>query len=167
MLFHPEERGGVINLAELNPGSQEMRSIRGNDIAMIFQEPMNALSPVHTVGNQIIEALKLHNEQIEIEEARSKAASLLDDVGLPNPEQTLDSYTFELSGGMRQRAMIAMALSCDPELLIADEPTTALDVTIQAQILELIKDIQNNRGMSIMNITHYLAVVAEIATGWQ
>src|SRR5690606_29407856 len=150
----------TIDLAALHAGSAEMRAIRGDSIAMIFQEPMNSLSPVHTIGNQIIEAIQLHR-QMSKEEARAHAIEVLRRVGIPRPEQRIDAYTFQLSGGMRQRAMIAMALACNPLLLIADEPTTALDVTTQAQILELMKDLQQQMGMAVMLITHDLGVVAE------
>jgi len=153
--------GGPIDLASLDAGSAAMRQIRGDAIAMIFQEPMNSLSPVHTIGNQIIEAIRLHRQMSE-KEARAHTIELLRLVGIPRAEQRIDSYTFQLSGGMRQRAMIAMALSCNPLLLIADEPTTALDVTTQAQILELMKSLQDQFGMGIMLITHDLGVVAEM-----
>jgi peptide/nickel transport system ATP-binding protein len=153
--------GEKVDLAALEARSSEMRSIRGGDIAMIFQEPMNSLSPVMTVGNQIIEAVMLHQEGVTKAEAREKAIEMLRLVGIPRPEDRVDAYTFQLSGGMRQRAMIAMALSCNPHLLIADEPTTALDVTIQAQIMALIKRLQTELGMSVILITHDLGVVAE------
>ncbi len=152
--------GSVIDLAALPEGSREMRDIRGNSIAMIFQEPMNSLSPVHTIGSQIMEAILLHQDMTK-DQARQHAIELLRLVGIPNAESRIDNYTFQLSGGMRQRAMIAMALSCNPALLIADEPTTALDVTTQAQILELIKGLQHQFGMAVMLITHDLGVVAE------
>ena len=138
----------------------ELRKIRGNDIAMIFQEPMTSLNPVYTVGNQIVEAITLHQGK-EPAEAREIAIQILRDVGIPAPEMRIDEYPHQMSGGMKQRVMIAMALSCNPELLIADEPTTALDVTIQAQILELLRAMQEDRGMAIMLITHDLGVVAE------
>ena len=140
----------------------EMREIRGNDIAMIFQEPMVALNPVYTVGDQIMEAIILH-QKVHKDEARKIAIDMLRKVGIPEPEKRVDEYPHELSGGMRQRAMIAMALSCHPKLLIADEPTTALDVTIQAQILELMKQLQKDLGMAIIMITHDLGVIAEIS----
>jgi oligopeptide/dipeptide ABC transporter ATP-binding protein len=152
----------VIDLAGLDPRGREIRAIRGNEIAMVFQEPMISLSPVHTIGNQIIESIRLHQGASRAE-AREGAADILARVGMPKPSQTLDSYPFELSGGMRQRAMIAMALSCHPSLLIADEPTTALDVTTQAQILDLMRSLQDEMGMAIMYITHDLGVVAEMA----
>ena len=142
--------------------ASEIRRIRGNDIAMIFQEPMTSLNPVFTVGEQIGEALRLHKGMSKAE-ARSYSIEMLDKVGIPNPEVRVDEYPHQMSGGMRQRVMIAMALSCDPVLLIADEPTTALDVTIQAQILELMKKLQEDFGTSILFITHDLAVVAEIS----
>ena len=141
---------------------QEMRKIRGNDIAMIFQEPMTSLNPVYTVGDQIAEAIVLHQGKTK-KEALELAADMLDLVGIPEPHKRLNNYPHQMSGGMRQRVMIAMALSCNPSLLIADEPTTALDVTIQAQILELMKKLQEEIGMSILFITHDLGVVAEMA----
>ncbi|MBI5812188.1 MAG: ABC transporter ATP-binding protein [Deinococcota bacterium] len=140
----------------------EMRKIRGNDIAMIFQEPMTSLNPVYTVGDQIAEAIVLHQGKSK-KEALEIAADMLDLVGIPEPKKRLSNYPHQMSGGMRQRVMIAMALSCNPSLLIADEPTTALDVTIQAQILELMKKLQDEIGMSILFITHNLGVVAEMA----
>jgi oligopeptide/dipeptide ABC transporter, ATP-binding protein, C-terminal domain len=151
-----------VEITKLDPYGPEMRAIRGKEIAMIFQEPMASLSPVHTVGNQIMEAIMIH-QGLSKSAARERAAEMLDLVGIPNPRQRLDAYPFELSGGMRQRAMIAMALSCDPDLLIADEPTTALDVTIQAQILELLQRLQEQMGMAILMITHNLGVVAAVA----
>jgi peptide/nickel transport system ATP-binding protein len=138
----------------------EMRAIRGNRIAMIFQEPMTSLNPVFTVGAQISEAVQLH-QNVSAAKARVAAIAMLKLVGIPAPESRIDDYPHQLSGGMRQRVMIAMALACKPELLIADEPTTALDVTIQAQILELLKDLQRDLGMAILLITHDLGVVAE------
>lgn len=147
----------LINLDE-----DEMRKIRGNEIAMIFQEPMVALNPVFTVGEQIMEAILLHQD-VNKKEARRMAIDMLKKVGIPEPEKRVDEYPHELSGGMRQRAMIAMALSCRPKLLIADEPTTALDVTIQAQILELMKELQKEYGMAIILITHDVGVIAENA----
>ena len=148
------------NLLEVSEA--EMRRIRGNEIAMIFQEPMTALNPVYTVGNQIVEAVRLH-QGLDPEAARARAVEMLDLVGIPAPEKRVDEYPHQLSGGMRQRVMIAMAMSCDPDLLIADEPTTALDVTVQAQILDLIGELQERTGMSVLLITHDLAVVAENA----
>ncbi len=140
----------------------EMRRLRGADIAMVFQDPMTSLNPVYTVGFQIIEALMVHKSMDRVE-ARARAGELLRLVGIPGAEQRLNDYPHQFSGGMRQRAMIAMALSCDPKLLIADEPTTALDVTIQAQIVDLVKRLQENLGMAVMWITHDLGVVAELA----
>ncbi|MAS33905.1 MAG: dipeptide/oligopeptide/nickel ABC transporter ATP-binding protein [Anaerolineaceae bacterium] len=160
ILLNRGDGNGAVDLASLEEHSAAMRAIRGDAIAMIFQEPMNSLSPVHTIGNQIIEAIRLHRQMTE-EEARDHAIEVLRLVGIPRPEQRIDAYTFQLSGGMRQRAMIAMALACNPLLLIADEPTTALDVTTQAQILELMKGLQRQFGMAVMLITHDLGVVAE------
>jgi len=139
----------------------EMRSIRGNKIAMIFQEPMTSLNPVFTVGNQIEEAFALHQSHLSKKEIKNKAIEMLRLVGIPAPEKRVKEYPHQLSGGMRQRVMIAMALSCEPDILIADEPTTALDVTIQAQILELMNKLQQELGMGIIMITHDLGVVAE------
>lgn len=141
---------------------KEMEKVRGNDISMIFQEPMTSLNPVFTIGDQIMEAVILH-QGLDKTEARKRAIEMLDRVKISSPEKRIDSYPHQLSGGMRQRAMIAMALSCQPKLLIADEPTTALDVTIQAQVLQLLKEIQMEMGMSVMLITHDLGVVSEIA----
>jgi oligopeptide/dipeptide ABC transporter ATP-binding protein len=149
---------GVEDLVAVS--EDRMRQIRGNDIAMIFQEPMTSLNPVFTVGEQIIESLRLH-QGLNKRDARDRAIEMLALVGIPIPEQRVDEYPHQLSGGMRQRVMIAMALSCDPKLLIADEPTTALDVTIQAQILELLNRLQEELGMSIILITHDLGVIAE------
>lgn len=138
-----------------------MRKVRGNEIAMIFQEPMTSLNPVYTIGNQIGETVRLHRK-LSKKAARIHAIEMLKKVGIPRPEQIVDDYPHQLSGGMRQRVMIAMAMSCDPELLIADEPTTALDVTIQAQILDLMRKLNKESGAAIMMITHDLGVVAEI-----
>ena len=138
----------------------EMRRIRGNQLSMIFQEPMTSLNPVYTVGEQIGETVRLH-QRLDRKQARERAVEMLRQVGIPAPEQRVDAYPHQLSGGMRQRVMIAMALACNPELVIADEPTTALDVTIQAQILDLLKRLQAGRGMAVMLITHDLGVVAE------
>ena len=146
----------------LEASEERMREIRGNDISMIFQEPMTALNPVFTVGNQIMETVMLH-EGLDKDAARARAIEMLKKVGIPSPDQRVDEYPHQLSGGMRQRVMIAMAMICNPQLLIADEPTTALDVTIQAQILDLIKELQEREGMSVLLITHDLAVVAENA----
>ena len=140
----------------------EMRKIRGNEISMIFQEPMTSLNPVYTCGDQIMEAVRLH-QGVGKREAKARAIEMLHLVGIPSPEQRVDEYPHQLSGGMRQRVMIAMALSCHPSVLIADEPTTALDVTIQAQILELLNRLQEEMGMAILLITHDLGVVAETA----
>ena len=148
------------NLLKKSPS--EVKKIRGNDISMIFQEPMTSLNPVFTIGNQIMEPIILH-QKLDKEKARKKAIEMLDLVGISSPEKQIDNYPHQLSGGMRQRAMIAMALSCEPKLLIADEPTTALDVTIQAQILELLKKIREEVGMAVMMITHDLAVIAEVS----
>ena len=137
----------------------EMRKIRGNRISIIFQDPMTSLNPVYTVGNQLVEAIKLHTGRNGAQ-ARDRAAELLSLVGINEPEKRLKQYPYELSGGMRQRVMIAMALACEPDILIADEPTTALDVTIQAQILELMQDLQKKLGMAILMITHDLGVIA-------
>ncbi len=158
-----QRRGGdIVDLAQVDPRGDLIRSIRGNEIAMIFQEPMTSLSPVHTVGSQIMEAVQLH-QNVGKEEAEKRTVEVLRAVGIANPEQRADEYPHQFSGGMRQRAMIAMALSCNPSLLIADEPTTALDVTIQAQILELMKTLQESFQTSILIITHNLGVVAEMA----
>jgi oligopeptide/dipeptide ABC transporter ATP-binding protein len=152
----------MVNLISLHPEGREIRSIRGNEIAMIFQEPMTSFSPLHTIGFQIMEAIFLHRTQSR-NEAREITMDLLNRVGIPNATQNVDSYPHQLSGGMRQRAMIAMALSCNPSLLFADEPTTALDVTVQAQVLELMRDLQQDTGMAIIFITHNLGVIAEVA----
>jgi len=158
----PSARNGVVDIARLDPRGREVRAIRGRDISMIFQEPMSSLSPVHSIGHQIVEVIRLHRH-VSKAEARERAVEVLEQVRIPRPRQSLDSYPFEFSGGMRQRAMTAMALACEPKLLIADEPTTALDVTTQAEILELIKELQARYGMSVMFITHDMGVVAEIA----
>ena len=141
---------------------RELRAVRGRHVAMIFQEPMTSLNPVHTVGAQIIEALQLHL-RLDARAARARAIELLERVGIPDAGRRVDEYPHQLSGGMKQRVMIAMALSCDPELLIADEPTTALDVTIQAQILDILRELQRSTGMGVVMITHDLGVVAEMA----
>jgi peptide/nickel transport system ATP-binding protein len=155
-------RRDTIDLTALDPRGDEIRSIRGNDIAMIFQEPMTSLSPVHTIGSQLMEAILLHRD-VTKREARAIAIEMLELVEVPRASQRIDDYPHQFSGGMRQRAMIAMALSCQPSLLIADEPTTALDVTTEAQILDLIRGIQERTGMAVMLITHNLGVVAEMA----
>jgi peptide/nickel transport system ATP-binding protein len=167
MRLIPEPPGRVLGGQILLRGKdllrlpeKEMRRIRGNKISMVFQEPMTALNPVFTVGNQIAEAVRLH-QGLDRRAARRKAIEMLKQVGIPAPDRRVDAYPHQMSGGMRQRVMIAMALACNPDLLIADEPTTALDVTIQAQILELIKELQAQRHMAVMLITHDLAVVAE------
>ena len=146
----------------LSFSEEQMRQFRGNRVSMIFQNPMTCLNPVYTIGNQLVEALLCHDKGYSKEQARARAIEMLELVGINNAEKRIDQYPHEFSGGMRQRAMIAMALICEPKLLIADEPTTALDVTIQAQILELMKDIQKKTGMAIIFITHNLGVVAEI-----
>jgi peptide/nickel transport system ATP-binding protein len=158
----PVNGGGVIDIARLHPTGQAIRQIRGKDIAMIFQEPMSSFSPVHTIGSQIMEAILLHQD-VTKERARQMTIDLLRLVGISGAEQRVDNYPHQFSGGMRQRAMIAMALSCNPALLIADEPTTALDVTIQAQILDLIRGLQKRIGMAVLFITHNLGVIAQIA----
>ena len=155
-------REGVVDLTAMHPRGRAIRDIRGRDIAMIFQEPMSSLSPVHTIGDQIVETIRLH-EPVTKREARARAVELLRRVEIRDPEGAIDRYTFEFSGGMRQRAMIAMALSCEPQVLIADEPTTALDVTTQAEILDLMRELQDGAGMAVMFITHDMGVVAEIA----
>ena len=152
----------LLDLAQLDPHGKQMRSIRGAEIALIPQEPMAAFSPVHTIGNQIVEAIRLHTD-VNKKEAEAIAIERLHEVGMPSPEQRLDAYSWELSGGLRQRAMIAMALSCNPRLLIADEPTTAIDVTTQAQVLNLLRRLQKDLNMSIIFITHDLGVIAQIA----
>lgn len=148
-----------INLLSLN--EREMRKVRGNDIAMIFQEPMTSLNPLHSIGKQIMEPLRKHLK-ISKRDAKEKAIKLLKDVGIPRAEKIFHEYPYQLSGGMRQRVMIAMAMACKPKLIIADEPTTALDVTIQAQILELMNQLQKTNGTAVMLITHDLGVVAEV-----
>jgi oligopeptide/dipeptide ABC transporter ATP-binding protein len=169
ILFHSRPPAGpgaspaeTIDITALPPNSAEMRSMRGRDIAMIFQEPMASLSPAHAIGGQIAENFRLHFP-VSRKEARDVTIEMLRKVGIPRAEQRYDAYPHQLSGGMRQRAMIAMALICQPSLLIADEPTTALDVTTQAQILELMQQLQQELGMAIMIITHDLGVVAEVA----
>ena len=163
--------GGTVDLAALDPRGREIRAIRGAEIALIPQEPMASFSPVHTVGDQIVEALQLHARQWRPEsgrlsrgDARAIVVDLFRDVGISMPEQRIDSYSWQLSGGLRQRAMIAMALSCKPRLLIADEPTTAIDVTTQAQVLALLRDLQRKYGTAIIFITHDLGVIAQMAS---
>ena len=159
--LRPRDRD-PIDITSLQEKSETLFSIRGGAVSMIFQEPMTALSPVHTVGNQICEAILLHQD-VTAEEAEAIAVNMLAKVGIPDAEQRLHQYPFEMSGGMRQRVVIAMALVCNPELLIADEPTTALDVTIQAQIMGLMKGLQRDLGTSVLLITHDLGVVAQMA----
>jgi len=157
--------GGTAGFAGtdlLAAGEEEMRRIRGDRIAMVFQDPMTSFNPVHRIGEQLVEQIRAHRE-VSVAEARARAVELLDTVGIPDPEARAASYPHELSGGMRQRAMIAMALSLEPDVLIADEPTTALDVTIQAQIIELLRRLNRERGLAILLITHDIGVVAEIA----
>jgi oligopeptide/dipeptide ABC transporter ATP-binding protein len=158
----PNNGSQVIDLTKLDANGKEMRAIRGAEIALIPQEPMAAFSPVHTVGNQIIEAIMLH-QPVDKRQARQIALRMFKDVGVPMPEQRLDEYSWQLSGGLRQRAMIAMALSCNPRLLIADEPTTAVDVTTQAQVLRLLRRLQEERNSAIIFITHDLGVIAQMA----
>ncbi|MGI6707228.1 MAG: ABC transporter ATP-binding protein [Clostridia bacterium] len=157
-----KELSEPIDIVKLDPFGPEIREIRGGDIAMIFQEPMKAFSPIHTIGNQICEAILLHNTK-DPKEAREIALNMLKQVGMANAEQRLDEYPHQLSGGMRQRAMIAMALSCNPTILICDEPTTALDVTVQAQVLDLINGLKENIRTSVIFITHDLGVIAEMS----
>jgi oligopeptide/dipeptide ABC transporter ATP-binding protein len=166
---HPDEdlertigKSGEVDLVKLDGESRQMRSIRGGVISLVFQEPMTSFSPVHTIGDQIMEAITFHR-RISKQEARDRGVELLERVGITRAAQRMDEYAFQMSGGLRQRAMIAMALSCDPTLLIADEPTTALDVTTQAQILDLLQELQQQNGMAIMLITHNLGVIAEMA----
>ncbi|HAK51171.1 MAG TPA: peptide ABC transporter ATP-binding protein [Gammaproteobacteria bacterium] len=167
MRLLPQPTGVIVNGQILFEGVDltqapitTMEQIRGNRIGMVFQEPMTALNPVHTIGKQLMEVLLLHND-LSTEQAIRDAVGILDKVGIPSPDILMGEYPHQLSGGMRQRVMIAIALACNPSLLIADEPTTALDVTIQAQILELIKDLQREMGMSVILITHDLGVIAE------
>jgi peptide/nickel transport system ATP-binding protein len=161
ILFH-RRPDLTLDLAKLDPNGPAIRAIRGKEIAYISQEPMAALSPVHTIGHMLLERVRLHLG-LDREQARAHAIDVLRRVGMPHPAQILDRYPHQLSGGQRQRAVIAMALSCRPSLLIADEPTTALDVTTEAQILELMKDLQRDLGMAIQFITHNLGVIAEMA----
>ena len=164
------DAGSAVDLAQLSPKGAAMRAIRGAEIALVPQEPMAAFSPVHTVGDQVIEALRLHERQwrptggsLSRGEARAMTVDLFRSVGISMPDQRVDAYPWQLSGGLRQRAMIAMALSCKPRLLIADEPTTAIDVTTQAQILNLLRDLQRQHGTAIVFITHDLGVIAQMA----
>lgn len=175
MLLHPQpegqiERGNIyyypdnescLDIAKLGIHSKQIRNTRGNEIAMIFQEPMMSLNPVHSIGQQIMESIRLH-QKVNKRRAKEIAIEALRRVKISAPEQRMNEYPFQLSGGMRQRVMIAIALSCNPKLLIADEPTTALDVTIEAEILNLIKDLQKELGMSLMMITHDLGVIGEV-----
>ena len=160
--FYRDKGGAPVEITRLEPDKKEMNSIRGGDISLVFQEPMGAFSPMRTVGAQMVEMLRIH-QRVSRAEARERSVDMLGRVGISNPRRRIDQYSFELSGGMRQRAMIAMALLAGPSLVIADEPTTSLDVTIQAQILRLLKDLQEETGMSILFITHDLGVVAQIA----
>lgn len=157
-----QRNGTVVDLTKLDPMGPKIRSIRGNEIAMIFQEPMTSLNPVYTIGNQIMESIMLH-QGLSRRDAREKAVDMLGAVGISSPEMRIKEYPYQLSGGMRQRAMIAMALSCNPSLLIADEPTTALDVTIQAQVLNLMNTLRKEFKAAIMFITHDLGVIAHMA----
>ena len=159
------EKGKILFEGEdlLSKSKEELRKIKGNKIAKIFQDPMSNLNPVYKIGKQMLDVITLHQD-LNKEEAREKAINLLDKVKLSRPESILESYPHELSGGMRQRVMIAMALSCDPKLLIADEPTTALDVTIQAQILDLINTLKDDIGLTVLFITHDLGVIAQVAS---
>lgn len=159
ILYH--RNGSTTDLAKLDLKGKTYRSIRGKEIAMIFQEPMTSLNPVYTIGNQIMEAIILH-QKVGKGEARKRAVAMLEAVGFPLPEQRIDDYPHQLSGGMRQRAMIAMAISCNPTFLIADEPTTALDVTIEAQVLSLIRDLRKKLKIALMLITHDLGVIANM-----
>jgi peptide/nickel transport system ATP-binding protein len=155
--------GGELDLATLDPHDEAFRHIRGREIAMIFQEPMSALSPVHTVGNQLIEALIIYDPKLTKDDAGGKCVDLLRMVGIPSPETLIDVYIFELSGGMRQRVLVAMAISGNPKLLMADEPTTAIDVTTQAKVLDLLRELHGENRMSMLFITHNMGVIAELA----
>lgn len=161
ILFH-RENGTTLDVTQLKQGSREMRAIRGGEIALVFQEPMTSFSAHYTIGNQIIEIIRLH-QQVSKREAREQTIELLKKVGIPKPERRIGDYPFQLSGGLRQRVMIAMALANNPRILIADEPTTALDVTTQAQILELLQELQEQTGMAVILITHNMGVIAETA----
>ena len=162
IIYHSGDERGDIPIHKLERNSKEMRSLRGKDIAMIFQDPMTALNPVYTIGWQITEMIRAH-EKVPKKQARESILKLLKDMGIPSPQKRIDQYPHEFSGGMRQRAMIAMAMSCKPKVLIADEPTTALDVTIQAQIFELMDHLKKNYNTAIMLITHDMGVVCELA----
>jgi peptide/nickel transport system ATP-binding protein len=154
--------GSVVDLVKLDGQGREMREVRGGEIGYVFQEPMSSLSSFHTIGNQLIEAIRLHSDMSK-KAARDRAVELLTLVGIPRPAQRVDSYSFELSGGLRQRVMIALALAAEPRILIADEPTTALDVTTQAQILDLLRKLQAEQGLAVILITHDMGVIAEMA----
>jgi len=162
IMLRPNQGGSPVDLARLDPRGRRIRSVRGGEIALIFQEPMTSLSPVHTIGRQISETIRLHR-RTDRRQSGKQAVEVLRSVGFPDPEQGADLYPFQLSGGLRQRALIAQALAGEPRVLIADEPTTALDVTTQAQILDLLRDLQQRRGMAIILITHDLGVIAEMA----
>jgi peptide/nickel transport system ATP-binding protein len=165
ILLHRQTAGGaeqIVDIAQLNPTGKEIRAIRGQDVGMVFQEPMSSFSPLYTIGSHLNEAI-LEHQKTSAQAARELGVELLGKVGIPNPARRFDQYPHELSGGMRQRAMIAIALACNPSLLIADEPTTALDATIQAQILDLMRSLQRNLGMAILFITHNLGAVAQLA----
>ncbi|MHA1567694.1 MAG: ABC transporter ATP-binding protein [Alphaproteobacteria bacterium] len=165
ILFRRQGNGAdeaVVDLAQLDGKGREMRAIRGNEISLIPQEPMAALSPVHTIGNQLVEAVRLHQD-VSKKQAEEISIKWMREVGVPNPEERMGVYSWELSGGLRQRVMIAMALLCGPRLLIADEPTTAIDVTTQAQVLNLLRGLQENHDMAIIFITHDLGVIAQVA----
>ncbi len=161
-MARPNGQMDELDLATLKPNGRAIRAVRGGEIALIFQEPMTSFSPFHTVGNQIIEAIRLHSP-LSKKEARARAIEMLKMVGIPQPERRIDEYSFQLSGGLRQRVMIAMALSSEPRILIADEPTTALDVTTQAQILDLLRQLQAERDLAVILITHDMGVIAEMA----
>ena len=160
IMLRPADGGPAVDLAQLS--NEQMRRIRGPEIALVFQEPMASFSQHYTIGNQIGEGIQLHLG-LDKRGARARTIELLDMVGVPQPARRVDDYPFQLSGGLRQRVMIAMALACDPRVLIADEPTTALDVTTQAQILDLLRELQAKRGLAIILITHDMGVIAEMA----
>lgn len=162
LLYYPEGSDAPKDIAKMENDGEEIRSVRGGDIGVIFQEPMKAFSPIHTIGNQIIEAIRLHVES-DFAKAREVALQILRAVGMSNAEQRIDEYPHQLSGGMRQRAMIAMAIACRPRILIADEPTTALDVTVQAQVLDLINGLKHDFRSAVIFITHDLGVIAEMS----
>jgi oligopeptide/dipeptide ABC transporter ATP-binding protein len=154
--------GSTVDLVKLPQDGPDIRAIRGGEIGLVFQEPMSSLSAFHTIGNQLVEAIRLHSD-LSKKAARTRAIDLLNMVGIPRPSQRIDAYSFELSGGLRQRVMIALALAAEPRILIADEPTTALDVTVQAQILDLLKELTRETGSSLILITHDLGIVARYA----